>query len=287
MSRGKTDRSYLSYPQSQSEREAALAAHMFAIKNDLQRPQFVAENGTIHRWDPKGKTKDGRTRYGLIQTDLKLQRNARDRARRLDGSLTVSDFEAAFPGKGRALYAAEKHKLEQIYKETEDYEDVDHIWSLASGGLHASANLRALLAEQNRAEGDRGEPSPLMQTAYMLARDKLDQVRLQGPAVAPRVKLVESRGAIGLAFADKVEQAEALFTFAADQNNVDMVTEIAKSVPGPAKPITNTGDDLAKRAHDAIGNEIEYIKINGNGNGIYGSTPSTKGPRYKNASGGS
>ena len=73
MPKGKTDRSYLSYPQTQSEREAALAAHMFAIENDLQRPQFVDENGTIHRWDPKGKTKNGRTRYGLIQTDLKLQ----------------------------------------------------------------------------------------------------------------------------------------------------------------------------------------------------------------------
>lgn len=267
MSKGKTDRSYLSYPQTQSEREAALAAHMFAIENDLQRPQFINENGTIHRWDPKGKTKDGRTRYGLIQTDLKLQRNARDRARRLDGALTVSDFEAAWPGKGSALYAAEKNKLDQIYKETEDYEDVDHIWSLASGGLHASANLRALLAEQNRAEGDRGEPSPLMQTAYMLARDKLDQVRLQGPAVAPRVKLVESRGAIGLAFADKVEQAEALFTFGRDgEQLMNTVADVVDNGFAPMRPKANDlGKQLGEKIVNGANSVVEKLKTTNGG----------------------
>ena len=270
MSRGKTDRSYLSYPQTQSEREAALAAHMFAIKNDLQRPQFVDENGTIHRWDPKGKTKDGRTRYGLIQTDLKLQRNARDRARRLDGALTVSDFEAAFPGKGRALYAAEKHKLDQIYKETEDYEDVDHIWSLASGGLHASANLRALLAEQNRAEGDRGVPTPEMQAAHMLADNKADQVRLSGPSLPPRARLIQSGANVSL-FVDRAELASHLFNFS--NTHGAQVEAFADQVSnGPIKMRPDPKTDLGKRAGDAIVNSV-----NGLSNGIKEALPTSNG----------
>ena len=199
MPRGKTTRSYLPYPTTPEERETALGFHLFAIQNNLQRPQFIDENNVVHRWDPKDKTKDGQITYGLINTNLKLARNARDRARRLDRTLTADDFEAVFPGKGAALFKAEKDKLTQIYAETSDLEDVDHIWSLGSGGLHASRNLRALLSTINRSEGDRGAPSPEMQNAYMLSNNKRTQIALQGPQLPRRAKLIKSEnGAIAL-----------------------------------------------------------------------------------------
>ena len=47
--------------------------------------------------------------------------------------------------------------------------------------------------------------------------------------------------------------------FAADQNNIDQVNEVAKSIPGPFKPITNHSTDLGKRANDALQNSISNV----------------------------
>ena len=167
-------------------------------------------------------------------------------------------------------------------------------------------DINPQLKANNRGEGAR-QLTPEQEIAFRVVPDDLETtIALQGPELTRQQKdTVMGRinggatrfisrftrdpvGAIslGLQQLDTAEMAKDLFLFAADQNNVDMVTEVAKSVPGPAKPITNNGNDLAKRAHDAVSNEIEYVKTNGNGNGIYGSTPSTYGPTYKNGNGG-
>ena len=149
----KDKRSYFVYPKTKEERREAFTLFEFAREQKIQQPQYLDENGTIWRWDNKGKG-----RFGLIQTNKKLARNTRDRARRLELSLTEQDFEKAFPGKGKNLYLAEKQRIEEIYANANDTEDVDHIWSLNSGGLNVSQNMRPLPSVQNRAEGDRGVP---------------------------------------------------------------------------------------------------------------------------------
>ena len=191
----KSERSYHVYPTNPEERKQAFTVFQFARENKIQQPQYIDDNGTVWRWDNKGNGK-----FALIQTNKKLARNARDRARRLETSLSAEDFEEAFPGKGAELYAAEVARIEEIYANATEDEDVDHIYSLGSGGLNVSQNLRPLDAAQNRAEGDRGRPSELEMSAFMLADTKADQVRLQGPRFPPRatVKLDQGLGMIRL-----------------------------------------------------------------------------------------
>lgn len=191
----KSERSYHVYPTNPEERKQAFTVFQFARENKIQQPQYIDDNGTVWRWDNKGNGN-----FALIQTNKKLARNARDRARRLETSLSAEDFEEAFPGKGAELYAAEVARIEEIYANATENEDVDHIYSLGSGGLNVSQNLRPLDAAQNRAEGDRGRPSDLEMSAYMLADTKADQVRMQGPRFPPRatVRLDKSLGAIRL-----------------------------------------------------------------------------------------
>lgn len=185
----KSERSYHVYPTNSEERKQAFTVFQFARENNLQQPQYVDNNGTIWRWDNKGNG-----RFGLIQTNKKLARNARDRARRLETSLSEQDFEEAFPGKGAELYKAEVARIEEIYAESTEDEDIDHIYSLGSGGLNVSQNLRPLNSAQNRAEGNRGRPSEAEMNAFMLADTKADQVRLQGPRFAPRSNVILDRG---------------------------------------------------------------------------------------------
>ena len=59
-----------------------------------------------------------------------------------------------------------------------------------------------------------------------------------------------------------VETGKDLFMFAADQNNIDQVNELAQSIPGPFKPITNHSTDLGKRVNDALQNGISNV-VNG------------------------
>ena len=79
------------------------------------------------------------------------------------------------------MYDAEKTRIDEIYASANDSQDIDHIRPLANGGLHVSNNLRPLDSKQNRSEGNRPIPSDVEQAAYMMADNKQDQVRLQGP----------------------------------------------------------------------------------------------------------
>jgi len=230
----KDKRSYFVYPKTKEERREAFTLFEFAREQKIQQPQYLDEDGTIWRWDNKGKG-----RFGLIQTNKKLARNARDRARRLKLSLTEQDFEKAFPGKGKDLYLAEKQRIEEIYANANDTEDVDHIWSLNSGGLNVSQNMRPLPSVQNRAEGDRGVPDQTVRDALMLAENKADQVRLQGPRLPERANLIldNAMGAVRLLSKplERAQQAYELFTASDELAETPAIKEGFAKVQDPFK----------------------------------------------------
>ena len=199
MEKDPAKRSFFRKPATPEEKSAGLALYFSARKHNLQRPRFVDQNGDVWVYESKGK---GDTR--LIRYGLKLQRNAARKAKKLNQSVTLEDFETAWPGQGQQLYEEELRKAQEIYKNRQEDEDIDHIWSLNDGGLHASRNLRPLNSIINRAEGDRGAPDPEIQNATGNYQNKMDYLRWQGNALPPGkiIKVVRSAGQVVLRLVD-------------------------------------------------------------------------------------
>ena len=225
----KASRTYFAYPTTPEERKAAFTTFEFAKENNLQRPQYLDDTGDVWRWDNKGNGT-----HGLISTNLKSARNGRDRARRVGLSLTAEDYEQAWPGKGQELYAAEKARIEEIYASADDSQDVDHIWSLANGGLNTSNNLRPLDSRQNRSEGNRPIPSQLEQSARMIADNIQDQVLLQGPRLTANstLEFIVDKGIGFLKNVRKhpIEQGVDLFMVGQDADKFNGSVEFMPSV---------------------------------------------------------
>jgi 5-methylcytosine-specific restriction endonuclease McrA len=225
----KASRTYFAYPTTSDERKAAFTTFEFAKENNLQRPQYLDDTGNVWRWDNKGNGE-----HRLINTNTKSARNGRDRARRVGLSLTADDYEQAWPGKGQELYAAEKTRIEEIYASADDSQDVDHIWSLANGGLNTSNNIRPLDSRQNRSEGNRPIPTELEQAAYMMADNKQDQVRLQGPRISSNstLQLVFNGGKAVLKQVRKhpIEQGVDLFMVGQDADKFNDSVQFMPSV---------------------------------------------------------
>ena len=254
----KASRTYFAYPTTPEEKNEAKSIYYLAKKHKLQRPQYIDNNNIVWRWDNKGNN-----RPELIQTDLKLARNGRDRARRVGLSLTAANFEEAFPGMGQELYEAEKARIDEIYESADDSQDVDHIWSLASGGLNVSNNLRPLDSRQNRSEGNRPIPSDVEQSAYMMADNKQDQVRLQGPRFprGSRTELFYQGGKVAVRLLNRSNPiVNGHDLFMAGKNGEDLANDAAKYLPG-MKPDPET--DLGKRTSDAIVNGAKEAFKNG------------------------
>lgn len=247
----KASRTYFAYPTTPEERNEAKSFYYLAKQHNLQRPQYLDDNGTVWRWDNKGNDT-----LQLIQSALKSARNGRDKARRVDLSLTVDNFEQAFPGKGQELYNAEKARIDEIYKLADDSQDVDHIWSMANGGFHVSNNLRPLDSKQNRSEGNRPIPSELEQAAYMMADNKQDQVRLQGPRIPANstLQMVFNQGKAALKFVRKnpIEKGLELFMVGQDADQFNGSVEFMPSV-----------QDVGNGLKDAYTNGKKAIDKNG------------------------
>lgn len=226
---------YFAYPNSKEERRAAFTLFEFAKEHKLQHPQFKKEDGSLFRWDNKGNGK-----YGLIDSAKKAARNGRDKARRINRSLTQADFEVAFPGKGAELYKAERERIYQIYANTDDSQDVDHIWSMNSGGFHSSNNLRPLDSKLNRQEGDRGRPSPELMNANMLAESKLDQIKLQGPR-HPNGTILQLATDAGRVFLKSVNSI---------QNTLDTADLIAQTLGAEPGELAKVSNGTSKRNGD-------------------------------------
>ena len=256
----KQEPSYFVYPADSEEKDLAYAVFQYAKKNGIARPQYIDDDGTVWRWDNKstGGKYDG---HGLIRVATKYNRNQRDRARRLGQSFTVDDFESAWPGRGADLYQAEVERQKQITASRQPNEDIDHFWSLNSGGFHVSNNLRPQDAAQNRSEGDRGAPTEIEQAAYMLADNKMDQLRLQGPRFAPgsSVELVYNGGKAALKY--------VLPKFNTASNAVDIFNQgqSGSALDNALNAIPDTSEtDLGRHLGTAISDGVKQMFTPGN-----------------------
>tara|TARA_Y100000816_G_scaffold205433_1_gene151567 strand:- start:184 stop:1068 length:885 start_codon:yes stop_codon:yes gene_type:complete len=167
------------FPTTKEERFKAIQNHLASRQDGGKMHYFTKDDGSIHYIDNKGNGN-----YGFIDLATKLSREAQRKAKKFDATPTLNDFiEVWGEDKGKDLFETEQKRLLDIYKKVDSrFFDVDHMDSLAKGGLHYSRNLRALLSAQNRAEGARYLTDEL-RNAYMLAQTKKEQLMLQGPPV--------------------------------------------------------------------------------------------------------
>ena len=73
--------------------------------------------------------------------------------------------------------------------------DVDHMNSLASGGVEHPNNMRLQNSKQNRSEGAR-KMTKYQKTSMMVADSVPDQIKVQGPKPTPRQRQVIMGGGV-------------------------------------------------------------------------------------------
>ena len=176
------ERQILPFPTTFKDRLKAQIDHQTARDKNLPIPHFIKDDGTLHYWDNKGGGK-----LGLNNLGIKLSNEAKRLAKKKGATPTLEMFTEAYGEKlGKQLFNREKLKLKQIYTTTpSSTHDIDHINSMASGGVHHSSNLRMQNNSRNRSEGARGL-TPYQRTSLMLTSTPQDQIRIQGPQVTPR-----------------------------------------------------------------------------------------------------
>lgn len=141
-------------------------------------------NGNSYFLDNKGINHGG---WRLRSRSSHSAQNAQRRAQTRDAVLSKADYQNALgKRRGAMQYMADKKLLQKIWatRGTPNM-DVDHINSLASGGLEHPNNFRLQNSKDNRSQGAR-QLTTDQKTALMLADGKTDQIRLQGPKTTPR-----------------------------------------------------------------------------------------------------
>ena len=185
MKKDPAKRSFFQKPTTPEEKAAGLALYHYSQRYKVERPRFIDQNGDVWVYEGKGK---GDIR--LIRYNLKLERNAARRAKKLNQTITLEDFKIVWPDQAKELYQAERQRLNEIYKSRQLGEDIDHIWSINSNGLHVSRNVRRLNSVVNRSQGDRGALDPEIQNATGNFTDKQTYLKWHGPNLPPN-KTVE------------------------------------------------------------------------------------------------
>ena len=138
-------------------------------------PYFKDSEGRLFYWDNKGKG-----RYSLKNLGDKYAENAAYRSRKLAATATEADYQKAWGKLGKEMMAIEKRTVRDIYRNNKLGQDVDHIQSLKSGGVHHSNNLRSISAQENRARGNTDIGSKA-KTNLMIGDTPMDTIKLQGP----------------------------------------------------------------------------------------------------------
>ena len=254
--------------------------HLEAVEAGTPIPYFRDADGRLKYFDFKETNREtGEKRYSLIDLSTKLEREAQRTAEQLGLTPNLEMFVKVFgPETGPGVFLEEMNKLKYEYDHYDtDLYDMDHMGSKRFKYPHLARDINPQLKEDNRGEGAR-LLTPEQEIALRVVRDDLETtIALQGPEPTRQQKdrimgrvnggasgnylarlQPGTSGAIELKL-NAVETGKDLFMFAADQNNIDQVNEVAKSIPGPFKPITNHSNDLGKRANDALQNSISNV----------------------------
>ena len=146
----------LTYPKNKEERQLCIQKHLRNKKEGKLIPYFL-KDGNICYLDNKEQYSDGSIRYAFRNINSKFANGAARRAWKLGQTPQITHYISVFGEElGREVFKDEQLKIRQIYKDTPSAtHDVDHIDSLASGGLHHSSNLIPLESCLNVSEGAR------------------------------------------------------------------------------------------------------------------------------------
>ena len=146
-------------------------------------PYFKDSEGRLFYWDNKGKGS-----YSLKNVGDKYAENAAYRSRKFAATATLGDYQKAWGNLGKQMFEIEKRTIKDIYRNSKAGYDVDHIQSLASGGVHHSNNLRSISAKENRSRGNQDIGSGA-KTSLLIGDTPMDTIKLQGPK--PTTEIVQ------------------------------------------------------------------------------------------------
>ena len=160
-------------------------------------------NGVKYFIDNKGEKWGG---WRLRNRGSHSAQGSKRRANLREAVPTKKDYQRIYgKRKGAYLYADYKKEMSRIWSSRgTPGMDVDHMNSLASGGVEHPNNMRLQNSKQNRSEGAR--KMTLAQKNGMMVADSIDdQIKVQGPKPTPRMRMNIMNGVIKL-------NARGLFT---------------------------------------------------------------------------
>lgn len=149
-------------------------------------------NGVKYFLDNKGEKWGG---WRLRNRGSHSAQGSKRRANLRKAVPTKEDYQRIYgKRKGAYLYADYKKEMSRIWSSRgTPGMDVDHMNSLASGGVEHPNNMRLQNSKQNRSEGAR-KMTKYQKTSMMVADSVPDQIKLQGPKPTPKQRQRIMRG---------------------------------------------------------------------------------------------
>jgi hypothetical protein len=176
-------RLFLPKPTNPIAKAQALRFHNRQVSLGKEIPHFFDENGVRFYIDRRGASSGGGQYFRNLGSKLAVEAGRQQRA--AERTPTIEDYQSVYGDKlGKDLFKAERIRLSQMYSNyNPSTQDIDHIDSMASGGMNISRNLRPMDASKNRSEGAR-KLTPEQKTAVLSgAPDVRTAIRQQGPVM--------------------------------------------------------------------------------------------------------
>ena len=197
-------------PVPQEIRERYIQEGLDLRKQGKSQPD-LEHNGQKYFLDNKGKKHGG---WRLRNRGSHSAQGSKRRANLREAVPDKADYQRIYgKRKGAYLYADYKKEMARIWSSRgTPGMDVDHMNSLASGGVEHPNNMRLQNSTQNRSEGAR-KMTKYQKTSMMVADNVPDQIKVQGPKTTPRQRqIIMGGGAATIDFTSSLSDAIKPYT---------------------------------------------------------------------------
>jgi|TARA_R100000149_G_scaffold49192_1_gene20150 hypothetical protein len=166
------------------------------LRKEGKKQPDLEYNGVKYFLDNKGKNHGG---WRLRNRGSHSAQGSKYRANKREAVPTKADYQRIYgKRKGAYLYADYKKEMARIWSSRgTPGMDVDHMNSLASGGVEHPNNMRLQNSTKNRSEGAR-KMTPAQKNGMMVADSIDNQIKVQGPKPTPRMRMKIMNGGIKL-----------------------------------------------------------------------------------------
>lgn len=163
------------------------------LRKEGKRQPDLEYNGVKYFLDNKGKNRG----WSLRNRGSHSAQVSKRRANKRDSVPTKEDYQRIYgKRKGAYLYADYKKDMDRIgASRGTPGMDIDHMNSLASGGVEHPNNMRLQNSTKNRSEGAR-KMTKYQKTSMMVADNVPDQIKVQGPKPTPRQRQIIMAGGV-------------------------------------------------------------------------------------------